>query len=117
MKPVDVILTALPQFDGRIKTRPAVVLCIVEPHRDSLICGISTQLQEEVRGLDELIMPGDADFAGSGLKAPSLIRAAFITVIMPHRILGRIGAISDARLKRLLTQLGQQLLNEASRLP
>jgi mRNA interferase MazF len=117
MKPGDVILTSLPQFDGRIKTRPAVVLCLVEPHRDPLICGVSTQLHEEVRGLDELIVPGDTDYVCSGLKASSLIRAAFLTVIMPHRITGRIGSISAARLKRLLARLGQHLLDNAARLP
>jgi mRNA interferase MazF len=117
MKPGDVILTALPQFDGRIKTRPAVVLCLVEPHRDPLICGISTQLHEEVRGLDDLIIPSDADFAGSGLKASSLIHAAFLTVIIPQRITGRIGTISAVRLQRLLTRLGQHMLDHAARLP
>jgi mRNA interferase MazF len=117
MKPGDVILTSLPQFDGRIKTRPAVVLSLVEPHRDPLVCGISTQLREEVRGLDELIIPGDTDFKGSGLKAPSLIRVAYLTVIMPQRVLGRIGTIGNARLKRMLTQLSQHIQHQASHLP
>ncbi len=41
----DVILTPLPQADGRVKNRPAVALRELPPHDDMLVCGVSTQMQ------------------------------------------------------------------------
>ena len=41
----EVILTPIPQADGQVKNRPAVVLRELPPYRDLLICGVSTQVQ------------------------------------------------------------------------
>ena len=48
----DVVLTPLPQADGRLKPRPAVLLKKMPPFGDWLLCGVSTQLQQEVAGFD-----------------------------------------------------------------
>lgn len=66
MKEGDIVLTPLPQADGQVKNRPAIVLRTMPPHGDLLVCGISTQLHQEVVGFDETIKPGDLDFASSG---------------------------------------------------
>ncbi len=110
MKPGDVILTALIQADGKTKRRPALVLCQMPPYQDYLVCGISTQLRQEAPGFDELILPMDADFAGSGLKAPSLIRLGFLSVVPSSVILGSIGSIASERRHRLAERLSAHLL-------
>jgi mRNA interferase MazF len=89
----DVVLTPLPQADGQVKNRPAIVLRAMPPHGDLLVCGVSTQLQHEVRGFDDVIKPSDPDFAASGLKATSLIRLAFLVVLPASSFLGSIGSI------------------------
>jgi mRNA interferase MazF len=53
MKAGDVVLAALPQADAQIKHRPAIVLRVMRPYGDLLVCGVSTQLQQEVRGFDK----------------------------------------------------------------
>jgi mRNA interferase MazF len=79
------------------------------PFADWLVCGVSTQLQQKVAGLDEIIEPRDADFATSGLKAASLIRLGFLTVLPASQFLGVIGSISRERHHRLLASLGRHL--------
>ena len=74
MKEGDVVLTPLPQADGQIKNRPAIILREMPPYGDFLVCGVSTQFHQEAAGFDDPIRPGDTDFTRSGLKAPSLIR-------------------------------------------
>ena len=70
----DVVLTPLPQADGRVKNRPAVALRELPPYGDLLVCGVSTQVHQLVSGFDELIIRSDADFSTSGLLADSVIR-------------------------------------------
>lgn len=105
----DVVLTPLPQADGQLKNRPAIVLRRMPPFGNLLVCGVSTQLQQEVVGFDEPIDPHHADFSISGLKVPSLIRLGFLAVLPTHSFVGAIGAISSERHRRLLTRLCQHL--------
>ena len=90
----DVILTPVPQANGQVKNRPAVVLRELPPFGDVLVCGISTQLQQEVVGFDEVLSWSDADFAASGLRSTSLIRLDFLSVLPASRVIGTIGSIS-----------------------
>jgi mRNA interferase MazF len=76
---------------------------------DWLVCGVSTQLRQAVLGFDETIGPKDADFGGSGLKAPSLIRLGYLAVLPEARLLGAIGALSPERHRRLLARLSAYL--------
>lgn len=110
MKEGDVVLTSIPQADGRTKNRPAVVLREMPPYSDLLVCGVSTQLDQHVRGFDELIVSEDDDFAASGLLAASVIRLGFLAVLPRKRILGSIGSISSQRHKRRLKNLSDHLL-------
>jgi mRNA interferase MazF len=97
------------QSNGMTKDRPVLFLRRMPPFGDFLVCGISTQLQNAVIGLDELIGPGDADFRTSGLKSASLIRLGFLTVLPRSRFGGRVGRVSSARVNRLLTSLADFL--------
>ena len=51
----DIVLASLPQADGKTKLRPALVLKQMLPNKDLLVCGISTQINQEVLGFDEII--------------------------------------------------------------
>ena len=51
----DVILTPVPQANGILKNHPAIFLREMPPYRDVLVCGISTQLRQEVKGFDEIV--------------------------------------------------------------
>ena len=72
MKEGDIILTPIPQADGTVKNRPALILREMPCFRDFLVCGISTQLHRRVDGFDEIVSPEDDDFASSGLITESL---------------------------------------------
>jgi mRNA interferase MazF len=117
MRPGDVLLTPLPQADGRTKPRPALVLAVLPPFGDALACGITTQLHHEVTGFDDLISQVDPDFPDSGLKAPSLVRLGYTTVLMSQDVIRTIGSILKGRLKKLLTRFGQHFLDLANDLP
>ena len=110
MKQGDVILTPVPQVDGKLKSRPAVILREMPSYGDLFVCGISTQLHQYVKGFDEMISPDDEDFKASGLLSKSLIRLGFLAVLPRSRILGSIGAISSRRHKHLLKTLSEYLL-------
>jgi mRNA interferase MazF len=99
---------------ARLKNRPAILLREMPPFQDFLVCGISTQLHQHVKGFDELIMPTDADFQASGLVAASLIRLGFLALLPQRQIAGRIGVISQERYERLLHNLSNYLVKELS---
>jgi mRNA interferase MazF len=110
MKEGDVVLTPVPQADGAVKNRPAIILRELPPYKDLLVCGVSTQLHQRVKDFDELIRPADGDFSGSGLKSESLIRLGFPAVLPRSKIIGSIGSISVDRHKRLLKTLSDYLV-------
>ena len=113
MKEGDVVLTPVPQADGSVKNRPAILLREFPPYRDFLVCGVSTQFHQEVKGFDETVSSSDPDFAASGLKSESLIRLGFLAVLPRAKIAGSIGSISADRHKRLLKTLAEYLTKGA----
>ena len=110
MKEADVVLTPIPQADGVIKNRPAIILREMPPYRDFLVCGVSTQLDKEVKGFDEVISDTDEDFQSSGLRASSLVRLGFLAVLPSRQIIGAIGSISSTRHGKLLKTLSDYLI-------
>lgn len=114
MKQGDIILTPVPQADGKLKNRPAIILRKMPYYDDLLVCGISTQLHQYVKGFDEIISPADEDFKSSGLLSKSLIRLGFLAVLPRSHILGSIGAISYERHKRLLKTLSDYLIRDSA---
>ena len=106
MKESDVILAPLFQADEELKYRPAIVLREMPIlYRDLLVCGVSTQLNQYVQGLDDIISPVDSDFTLRGLHSASLIRLSFLGVIPRQVVRGTLGSISEERHKRLLRRL------------
>lgn len=105
----DVILTPVPQANGLIKNRPAIFLRELPPYRDLLVCGVSTQLHQEVKDFDEVVQLSDQDFAATGLRTESLIRLGFLAVLPRRAVIGSIGTISTERHKRLLKRLSEYL--------
>lgn len=105
-----VILIPLPQSDGKVKNRPAIILREMPSYGDFLVCGVSTQLRQCVDGFDDLITRNDHDFASSGLITDSLVRLGFLAIMPSKRIMGSIGAISAERHSRLLARLSDYLL-------
>ncbi|MDT4955646.1 MAG: mRNA interferase MazF [Acidobacteriota bacterium] len=110
MKEGDVVVVPMPQADGVVKNRPAIVLREMPPFRDVLICGVSTQLRQATKDFDEVISRSDADFVARGLMAESLIRLGFLTVVPRSKVVGSIGSISSERHKRLLQKLSDYLM-------
>ena len=106
------VLTPLPQTDGRLKNRPCIALRKMRGFGDWLVCGVSTQLHQEVPGFDAPILADAADFGTSGLKAPSLIRLGFLAVLPEDRFLGAIGTLAPDRHRRLLQRLSVYLMQE-----
>lgn len=104
-----IALVALPQADGFIKPRPALLLRRMPPFGDWLVCGISSQLHQRVASLDEIIKPTDPDFSDSGLKTASVIRLGFLTTLPPQRFQGVMGSILPERHLRLLGRLSDFL--------
>jgi mRNA interferase MazF len=109
MKEGDIVITAVPQANAQFKNRPALFLREMPPFNDALVCGVSTQLHQQVAGFDETITQRDADFASSGLLADSLIRLGFLSVVPRSRIAGSIGSVSAARRQRPLKNLSDYL--------
>lgn len=105
----DIVLAPLPQADGRVKNRPAVLLRRLPPFGDWLVCGVSTQIQQRVADFDELIAPSDPEFGNTGLKAASIIRLGFLGVLPETAMPGSIGSISRERHRRLLANLCRHL--------
>ena len=110
MKESDVVLVAVPQANGSTKNRPTVILREMPPFKDLLVCGVSTQLRQEVKGFDEIIAPTDDDFKATSLIGTSLVRLGFLTVVPQSQIVGTIGSISSARHQRLLKNLSEYLI-------
>ena len=102
MIPGDIVLIEMPQRDGRKKRRPALVLTLVPPFDDCLVCGISSQIHQEVVGFDYVLRQSDRGFAATGLKSYSLIRLGFVTTVSKNKIPGIIGHISVAVHQELL---------------
>lgn len=107
-----VVLFRFPQTNQDTgKLRPALVIRKVPgPHGDWLICMISSQFSQEVPDFDELISEKDDDFISSGLKQASLIRIARLAVVEKNILLGAIGEIGTARLRRIKGKLSDWLI-------
>lgn len=104
------MLVALPQADGLVKPRPALVPCEVPPFRDLLLAGISSKIQQAVPGLDEIIQPGDTAFAATGLRVASVVRVGFLSAIPRTSILGTLGTLSGSQHRAIMVRLSNYLL-------
>lgn len=110
MKEGDVVIVAMPQANGTIKNRPTIILREMPPFQDMLVCGVSSQLHQQVKDFDEIISPTDNDFTARSLLGKSLIRLGFLTVVPQSQIVGVIGLISTTRHRRLFEKLSDYLI-------
>ena len=106
------VLLTFPRTDQTAgKLRPALVLRrLPSSHADWLICMISSQLQHEVPGVDEVVRHADADFTETGLKETSLVRVTRLAVVAADILHGTIGSLSDRRLTRIRRRLANWIL-------
>lgn len=104
-----IVLTPFPHTDlSAAKLRPVLLLRQASVKFDDwLVCMVSSQLQQAEAGLDETVMPSDADFPASGLKAPSVLRVTRLAVLDGALLVGGIGAISDERLGAIRQRLAK----------
>ena len=99
---------------SQIKHRPALVLRKMPPYKDLLLCGISTQLHQEVKGFDELLHANDPDFSKTGLRSASLIRLGFLSVLPARSIIGTLGTVDSNRHHKLLQRLADYLTHKTA---
>lgn len=104
-----IVLVPFPYTDlTRSKLRPVLILRQTSARFDDwLVCMVSSQLQQAEPGFDEILMPEDADFAATGLKAPSILRLSRLAVVDGALMAGSIGAIADERLDRIRRKLAE----------
>ena len=111
MKAGEIVLLRLPQanlLSGKL--RPVLVLSnLPGPFGDYLVCGISSQLHQEMPDWDERLTAADDDFTTSGLKVPSVIRLNWLAAVNPSASAGTLGSIASERLARLRQRLAAHL--------
>ena len=102
-----IILFNFPQTDNIAgKLRPALIIrSLPGSYDDWLICMITSQLNHEVAGFDEIIHSNDPDFIHSGLKVTSLIRVTRLAVVSHNIFSGVIGNIHIVRLDRIRSHI------------
>ena len=111
MKAGDIAIVSIQQADGQIKRRPVLLLKEMPPYKDWLVCGISSQLHQEHKGFDYVILDTDPIYSKTGLKSSSVIRLGFLDVIPKASLPGSIGGIDDATIKLLLKRLSAYLIS------
>lgn len=104
-----IVLFEFPHTDfSSTKLRPVLLLSKLPGDFDDwLICMISTKKHQYIEGLDEIITEESSDFAKSGLKTESVIRATRIAVVSGEILVGAIGEISQERLTRIKKNLAK----------
>jgi mRNA interferase MazF len=68
---------------------------------------ISSQLNQEIPGFDEIIMLDDPHFEDSGLKVSSLIRIGRLAAVNTDILVGQIGRLDHTRLATIKQKLSK----------
>ena len=90
------------------KPRPVVLLARVPgAYEDWQVCMVSSQLERGVQGFAEVVDPGHDDFDASGLRVASVIRVGRLAVVPVDVLIGAIGEIGAARLRRVRAALAE----------
>jgi len=105
----DVVVAPLAQADGGAKLRPVLLLRELPGFGDYLACGISTQLQQAIRGFDLILSPGSAEFASAGLHTESVVRLGFVGVVPVRNMTRRLGRLSPNTLALLQERLANHI--------
>lgn len=108
-----IVLTPFPYTDlTGAKLRPVLMLRKASRFDDWLVCMVSSQVHQADAGLDEMISFSDADFVGSGLKAPSVFRLSRLAVLDGALLLGSIGEIGEERLGHVRQRLASWIVSD-----
>ena len=105
MKEKEIILTKITQSDGNFKLRPVLVLRKMPTYDDFLVCGISTQLHQEIKDFDATLEAN----VQTNLKLKSLIRLSFLAVLPSKELVKTIGTIDTTLHNLLLNRLSEYL--------
>jgi mRNA interferase MazF len=100
-----IVLTELRQADGGKKLRPVLLLRKMPTYNDYLVCGISTQLHQEIPNFDIILMPS----LSNRLRATSLVRLSFLSILSEDDIKGILGTIESIKHQQLLNNLSNYL--------
>ena len=106
-----IIVTVFPQ-DIQKKLRPALVLREFPKYGDVLICGITSQMHQFIKGFDLMLDEKHADFIKTGLKYPGIARLNMLTMVPISSINGAIGEISVTTHRKLLKKLSDYLIKK-----
>jgi mRNA interferase MazF len=107
-----IVLTPFPYTDlSGVKLRPVLMLRQASRFDDWLVCMVSSRIEQAEAGFDEVVLPADTDFVGSGLKAASVLRLSRLAVLEGSLLAGSIGAIDGERLFRVRHRLAQWIEN------
>lgn len=103
----DIVLVPFPFTDlTSQKVRPAVVISPDNSGEDVLLAFISsTPAQDPVPPTDLPIPMGHPEFPGTGLKKPSVVKAAKLLALHRAKILRRLGRVGPALLRELDARL------------
>lgn len=107
----DIAVIKMPQPDGSIKLRPVLLLKQVKPFNDWVVCAISTQLQQEVKGFDLVIMKDNPYFSMTGLRDSSVIRLGMIATVSKSIFPGSIGSLPKTELEILKKRISNHFLH------
>ncbi|CDH43899.1 type II toxin-antitoxin system PemK/MazF family toxin [Candidatus Contendibacter odensensis] len=110
-----IVLVPFPFTDlSGAKPRPVLMLRKASVQFDDwLVCMVSSQLRQIDSQIDEILLPGDADFATAGLKVPSVLRLSRLAVLDGSLLLGSLGAISHERLQWIRQRLAAWIAEDS----
>ena len=101
----DVVLLAVP-FTNLSQAKPRPALIVGRPSGDDIVVAfVTTRLESIDPEAEHLLEPSDSEFAGTGLRSASRIRANEIATLhrdLARRRLGRIGPRTAAVVARSL---------------
>lgn len=86
-----------------------IMLKQMPPFNDWLLCGVSTQLHQEVKDFDILLNGKEGYFPTTGLLKSSIIRLGFLAVLPSAKILGKIGEVPNDIRNLALERLSHHL--------
>ncbi len=108
-----IVLFRFPQTDLILGSlRPSLLIApIPSSYDDWLVCMISTQIHQAIPDFDEIILKTDSDFAQTRLKSESVIRLSRLAVVSETIFVGKLGEISQTRLKNIKENLADWIRN------
>ena len=114
MKPGKLALLRFPHVNlEEGKLRPVLLIARVPgDFPDWLVAMVSSQLEQAIPEVDEVIRKEDADFPVSGLKQSSAIRIGRLAIANAEFFLGEIGEISGERLAGIRRRIADWILGE-----